>query len=246
MTARITPPALFCLAPLRLSLGLAMIVTAALTGGSQASAQSAGSWVDVARGAVGSGASASGPLQFATSKSSSQNGLGFGHGFAVGAGPNGIALSNSVGAGGGPLGVAHNVQLNIGPGGSHISHGGVVSEGGNRRVIAGGETGTAGGQVYGGSHVTGFGNNTQAYSKSRTRNWLSQGATNQGNWSNPTQSSNQGQLIPQGQPVFSSQAYQSSMPANAAMQPSSQSRVIGAVRTSNRGQVFTMGRSRGR
>jgi hypothetical protein len=139
---------------------------------STASAQRAGSWVDIAGGRAGAGASADGSLfQFAKSKSSSNKGVDFGHGFAVGAGPNGIAVSNSIGAGSGPLGVAHNVQLNIGAGGTHVSHGGVVSQGANRRVISGGETGTFNGQVYGGSHSTGFGNQTNAWSKSHTRQW---------------------------------------------------------------------------
>ena len=134
-----------------------------------ASAQRAGSWVDVARGRVGSGASADGMFQIAKSKSSSKNGVDFGHGFALGAGPNGLALSNSIGVGGGRGGAAHNLNLNINRNGAHLSHGGVVTEGGNRRVISGGSTGTYNGRVYGGSQSTGFGNNTRAYSKSRTR-----------------------------------------------------------------------------
>ena len=136
-----------------------------------ASAQRAGSWVDIAGGRVGAGASADGLFKHATSKSSSKNGVDFGHGFAVGAGPNGIAVSNTIGAGGGPLGVAHNVQLNIGPGGTHVSQGGVVTQGGNRRVLSGGETGIRNGQVYGGSRSTGFGHRTKAWSNSRTNNW---------------------------------------------------------------------------
>ena len=136
-----------------------------------ASAQRAGSWVDIAGGKVGAGASADGLFKHATSRSSSKNGVDFGHGFAVGAGPNGIAVSNTIGAGGGPLGVAHNVQLNIGPGGTHVSQGGVVTQGGNRRVLSGGETGTRNGQVYGGSHSTGFGHQTKAWSHSQTNRW---------------------------------------------------------------------------
>jgi hypothetical protein len=89
----------------------------------------------------------------------------------VGAGPNGISLSNSIGAGTGPLGGAHNVNLHIGRNGTHVSHGGVVSQGGNRRVISGGSAGNYGGQVSGGNYSTGFGNQTNAYSKSRTRRW---------------------------------------------------------------------------
>ncbi|WP_230265864.1 hypothetical protein [Stieleria sp. JC731] len=153
---------------------VAFLFTLLATGfiASNASAQSAGSWVDVGRGRVGAGSNAKGLLQFGKSRSSSKNGVDFGHGFAVGAGPNGIALSNSVGVGGGPLGAAHNVQLNIGRGGAHISHGGVVTQGGNRRVISGGQTGTtSNGRVFGGSSSTGFGNRTNTYSKSRTVNF---------------------------------------------------------------------------
>jgi len=133
------------------------------------SAQSAGSWVDMMPGNAGAGANASGLIQIAKSKSSSKNGVDFGHGFGLGVGPNGIAISNSIGVGGGPVGAAHNMQLNIGRNGTHLSHGGVVSQGGNRRVIAGGSTGSSNGRVYGGSRVTGYGQNTRAYSKSHTR-----------------------------------------------------------------------------
>ena len=157
--------------PAKFALGCLTAVALVATMAAPASAQRAGSWVDIGNGLVGSGASASGPLQFAKSKSSSKNGVDFGHGFAVGAGPNGIALSNSIGAGTGPLGVAHNMNLNIGAGGAHLSHGGVVSEGGNRRVISGGETGVQNGQVYGGSNSTGYGNRTKAWSNSHTRQW---------------------------------------------------------------------------
>lgn len=149
-----------------------LTVAALAFASNNASAQRAGSWVDIANGRVGAGASADGSiLQFAKSKSSSKNGVDFGHGFAIGAGPEGIAISNSIGAGGGPLGVAHNMQVNIGANGTHVSHGGVVSQGGNRRVISGGQTGIQNGQVYGGSNSTGYGNNTNAWSKSHTRQW---------------------------------------------------------------------------
>lgn len=157
--------------PAKFALGCLTAVALVAAMAAPVSAQRAGSWVDIGNGVVGSGASASGPLQFAKSKSSSKNGVDFGHGFAVGAGPNGIALSNSIGAGTGPLGVAHNMNLNIGAGGAHLSHGGVVSEGGNRRVISGGQTGVQNGQVYGGSSSTGYGNRTKAWSSSHTRQW---------------------------------------------------------------------------
>lgn len=225
----------------RLTIAASLFAASLVATGSTASAQRAGSWVDIAAGAVGSGASASGPLQFAKSKSKSKNGLGFGHGFAVGAGPNGIALSNSIGAGGGPLGVAHNVQLNVGAGGAHLSHGGVVSEGGNRRVIAGGETGTSQGRVRGGSYATGFGNRTRAYSKSRTRHWSN----------GPTQSTNGS--IQSTQPSQSPAAYgiSSSQPSSGATMigGNGQSRfrsASGSGRSAGSRQVFTTGRFRSR
>ena len=136
------------------------------------SAQSAGSWVDIASGKVGAGADASGMIQIANSKSQSKNGVDFGHGFALGAGPNGLAISNSVGVGGGPVGASHNMQLNVGRGGAHLSHSGVATQGGNRRVVSGGNTGSFnGGQVYGGSQSRGYGHNTHVYSQSHTRQW---------------------------------------------------------------------------
>ncbi|TWT54538.1 hypothetical protein Pla22_21860 [Rubripirellula amarantea] len=148
---------------------VAALVAAFLFTASDASAQSAGSWVDIANGSAGAGGSANGMFQIVKSRSSSKNGGQFGHGFALGAGPNGIAISNSIGAGTGPLGAAHNMNLNIGHNGTHFSHGGVVSQGGNRRVISQGSTGVRNGQVFGGSSSTGFGNRTKAYSRSNTR-----------------------------------------------------------------------------
>ncbi|TWU57704.1 hypothetical protein [Rubripirellula reticaptiva] len=150
--------------------GLALASILSLSA-STASAQSAGSWVDIGNGFAGAGGSATGPISIVKSRSSSKNGMQFGHGFALGAGPNGLAISNSIGAGAGPGGVAHNMNLNIGPGGTHFSHGGVTSTGGNRRVISGGQTGIQNGQVYGGSQSTGFGQNTNAWSNSHTRQW---------------------------------------------------------------------------
>jgi hypothetical protein len=148
-------------------------------GPNTASAQSAGSWVNVLGGSAGSGANADGMFQIAKTKSSSKNGVGFGHGFALGAGPNGLAISNSIGVGSAAGGAAHNVQLNLGRNGAHVSHGGVVSQGPNGRVISGGSTGTSNGRVYGGSQSTGYGQNTRAYSKSHTRQFGGQVYQNQ-------------------------------------------------------------------
>lgn len=184
--------------------GLALITSLILLSSSTASAQRAGSWVDIGRGFAGAGASADGDFQFAKSRSSNKNGIGFGHGFAVGAGPNGIAISNSIGAGGGPLGAAHNMQLNIGAGGTHLSHGGVVSQGGNRRVISGGSTGVTNGQVWGGSQSTGFGNNSRAYSKSHTQQFFGGAVPSsypQGVQTMNQGTMNQGQFIRRGAPV---------------------------------------------
>lgn len=170
----------------------ATLFTLVLAGSAtEVSAQSAGSWVDIARGRAGAGASADGMFKVAKTKSSSKNGVDFGHGFALGAGPDGIAISNSIGVGGGQAGAAHNVQLNLGRNGAHVSHGGVVTQGGNRRVISGGQTGTYNGQVYGGSQSTGFGQRTKAYSNSHTRQWggqqtyQSQPSYNQPSYSQP-------------------------------------------------------------
>lgn len=155
------------------SLALAAMVALAA---SQASAQRSGSWVDIGRGFAGAGASANGELfQYAKSKSKSKDGVQYGHGFAVAGGRDGITLSNSIGGGTGPLGAAHNLNLTIGRNGTHLSHGGVVSEGGNRRVISGGSSGSYNGRVSGGSSSTGFGNNTRAYSRSHTRQFYPQG-----------------------------------------------------------------------
>ena len=162
----------FSIKTVKFALGCVAMLALATVTAAPASAQRAGSWVDIGNGFARSGASADGSLvQFAKSKSSSKNGVQFGHGFAVGAGPQGISLSNSIGGGTGPLGAAHNVNLHVGRNGTHLSHGGVVSQGGNRRVISGGGTGSYNGRVGGGSTSTGFGSHTKAYSKSQTRQW---------------------------------------------------------------------------
>ena len=164
MTLSINTVAQKLLSPL---FALCLIATA-----TTASAQSAGSWIDLAGGNARAGASANGSLlQFAKSKSSSKNGVDFGHGFAVGASETGISISNTIGAGHRGNGVAHNLNMHIGANGTHVSHGGVHTQGGNRRVISGGQTGVRNGQVYGGSSSTGFGHQTNAWSNSRTRQW---------------------------------------------------------------------------
>ncbi len=131
-----------------------------------ASAQSAGTHVDVGPGHAGAGASASGAWQH-TETESRVGAANMGRALAIGAGPNGLSLSHSIGVNAGGRGVGHNFNLSIGPGGSHVSHGGVVTEGGNSRVLAGGN---ARGGLFpsGGSSVSGFGRRTDAYSRSRT------------------------------------------------------------------------------
>jgi hypothetical protein len=133
-----------------------------------ANAQSAGTIVDVGPGHAGASGTASGPWQLVDSSSSVNNGTSLGKALAVGAGPNGLAISHSVGVNRGGVGAAHNFNLAIGAQGTHVSHGGVISQGGNSRVIAGGSSQTGWQGPQGGSQVTGFGNNTRAYSKSRT------------------------------------------------------------------------------
>lgn len=94
-----------------------------------------------------------------------------GQGFALGYGPDGLSLSHSIGVSGqnGLLGAAHNFNLSIGRDGTHVSHGGVQTIGGNSRVLAGGEAHYGPGQLGGGSYTGGFGQNTRAWSQSRTR-----------------------------------------------------------------------------
>lgn len=132
-----------------------------------ANAQSAGTSVDVGPGQAGASGIASGQWQLVDSSSRVGNGTSLGNALAVGAGPNGVAISHSVGVNGGGGGAAHNFNLAIGAGGTHVSHGGVVTAGGNSRVIAGGSA-QNGFAPQGGSSVGGFGNNTQAYSNSQT------------------------------------------------------------------------------
>ncbi len=129
-------------------------------------AQSAGTHVDVGPGHAGAGASASGAWQH-TDTESRVGATNMGRALAIGAGPNGLSLSHSIGVNAGGRGVGHNFNLSIGPGGSHVSHGGVVTERGNSRVIAGGNT-QGGYFPNGGSTVTGFGRRTHAYTESRT------------------------------------------------------------------------------
>lgn len=133
-------------------------------------AQSAWTGVNVGPGFAGANAGAQGSIfQFSDTKSRVKNGTSFGQGVAVGVGQNGISFSHSVGANGGGVGLGHNLNMTIGRNGTHVSQGGVTSQGGNSRVVVGGGSGQSGRQIYGGSNATGYGNNTRAWSNSRTQ-----------------------------------------------------------------------------
>lgn len=134
---------------------------------------SAGTGVDVGPGHAGANANAGGMWTHTDTKSRVGNGGSMARGLAIGAGPGGLALSHSIGVNRGGVGVGHNFNLNIGRGGTHVSHGGVKTLGGNSRVIVGGQTGPRfGGGVQGGSHATGFGNRTRAFTGARTQNFF--------------------------------------------------------------------------
>lgn len=148
----------------RIALALAIACAAPLA----ARGQSAGTLVDVGPGSAGASGTASGAWQLVESNSRVSNGTSVGKALAVGAGPHGLAISHSVGVNSGGVGAAHNFNLSIGPQGAHVSNGGVVSQGGNSRVIAGGNAQTGFTGPRGGSQVSGFGNHTRAHSQSRT------------------------------------------------------------------------------
>lgn len=93
--------------------------------------------------------------------------VSLGRGLAIGYGPGGISLSHSIGLSGRVLGGAHNFQLSVGPNGTHVGRSGVVTAGGNTRVIAGGDTSSGPGRPQGGNFATGFGRRTEAWSQSR-------------------------------------------------------------------------------
>ncbi|TWT36988.1 hypothetical protein KOR34_19340 [Posidoniimonas corsicana] len=126
-------------------------------------AQSADSGVDVGPG--GSGASAGYVGDWGIAKTESRD--GFGRALGVGVTKDGVAISHSIGASNGSSGVGHNFNMAIGRDGAHVSQGGVVTGGGNGRVEAGGSASQQGG----GSEVVGWGDNTKAWTESRTRRW---------------------------------------------------------------------------
>jgi hypothetical protein len=133
-----------------------------------ATAQSAGTAVDVGPGHAHASGHASGDWQFVDSSSQVRGGTSVGKALAIGRGPNGIAISHSIGVNGAGAGVGHNFNMSIGPGGAHVSHGGVNSQGLGGRVMAGGSAQQGPFGPQGGSTVAGFGRSTQAHSSSHT------------------------------------------------------------------------------
>jgi len=98
--------------------------------------------------------------------------INLGRGLALGMGPDGLSLSHTVGVSGHGAGAAHNFQLSVGRSGTHMSHGSAVTRGGNTRVVAGGETHVAPGQVWGDSYGGGFGRHSRAWARSQAwRRW---------------------------------------------------------------------------
>jgi hypothetical protein len=130
-------------------------------------ADGAASQVDVGRRHAGAEASYDGPAGIARTDTRVGR-VNFARGLAVSYGPQGISLSQSIGVSRGGVGTAHNFQLSVGPQGRHASHGGVVSHGGDTRVITGGETYTGRGGPQGGSFASGTGHRTDAWSRSQS------------------------------------------------------------------------------
>jgi hypothetical protein len=130
-------------------------------------ANGAASQVDLGRRHASAEASYSGPAGMARTDTRVGR-VNFARGLAVSYGPQGISLSQSIGVSRGPVATAHNFQLSVGPDGTHVGHGGVVSRGGDTRVITGGHTSTGPGGPHGGNFATGNGRHTQAWSRSQS------------------------------------------------------------------------------
>jgi hypothetical protein len=131
-------------------------------------ANGAYSRVDVGRHHADAQAGYDAPAGFARTESRVGN-VSLGRGLAIGYGPNGISISHSIGVAGRHLGTAHNFQLSVGPSGTHRGRSGVVTRGGNTRVIVGGDTAVGPVRPYGGSFATGYGRHIQARSSSEVR-----------------------------------------------------------------------------
>lgn len=133
----------------------------------------AASQVDVGRGHASAEASYDGPRGMARTDTRVGR-VNFARGLAVTYGPQGVSVSQSIGVAHGNFARAHSFQLSVGPQGTHVGHGGVVTRGGNTRVISGGETYTGPGGPHGGNFATGTGHRTDAWSRSQTvRRWSS-------------------------------------------------------------------------
>jgi hypothetical protein len=128
-------------------------------------ANGAYSQVDVGRGHADALAGYNAPAGIARTESRVGN-VSLARGLAIGYGPNGISLSHSIGVAGHHVGTAHNFQLSVGPNGTHVGRSGVVTTGGNTRVIAGGDTASEPGVPHGGNFATGYGRRTEAWSQS--------------------------------------------------------------------------------
>ncbi len=131
-------------------------------------AQDSWSRVDVGRRHARADAGTSAPRGIARTETRVGR-VNLGRGLAVGYGPNGVSLSHSIGVNHGGVGTAHNFQMSVGPHGTHVGHGGVVTSGGNSRVITGGESWTGRGGAGGGNFATGHGRRSDTWSRSSTR-----------------------------------------------------------------------------
>ena len=129
-------------------------------------ANGAHSQVDVGRHHADAQAGYSGPAGMARTESRVGN-VSLGRGLAIAYGPGGISLSHSIGVASRGVGTAHNFQLSVGPNGTHVGRSGVVTAGGNTRVIAGGDTSSEPGRPQGGNSASGFGRHTEAWSRSQ-------------------------------------------------------------------------------
>lgn len=143
--------------------GASSLVFFLLSGTSLASG--AYSQVDVGRHHADAQAGYNAPAGIARTESRVGN-VSLGRGLAIGYGPNGISISHSIGVAGRHMGTAHNFQLSVGPNGTHVGRSGVVTTGGNTRVIAGGDTASGPGVPHGGNFATGYGRRTEAWSQS--------------------------------------------------------------------------------
>lgn len=129
-------------------------------------ANGAYSEVDVGRRHAEAQAGYTGPAGIARTESR-VGAVSLGRGLAVGYGPGGISLSHTIGVSSRGVGTAHSFQLSVGPDGTHVGRSGVVTAGGNTRVIAGGDTSRGPDGAQGGNFAAGYGRHTEAWSQSQ-------------------------------------------------------------------------------